>query len=118
MFISPPVDATVERSDGLVHPGEHIQVNVLNATRVPGASRKVMEFLRARGFDVVEIGNLSDSTLKSEVIDRVGDSLASRRVARALGVADSSTRRDVDPSLFLSATVIVGRDYRVLRPWN
>lgn len=118
VFIAPPVNAEVERQDDLVRKGAKIQVNVVNSSGAQRVARRTMDFLRARGFDVVEIGNAGEPVAMSTVIDRVNDSLSARKVAFALGIADSCVRRDENRKLFLDVTVVLGQDYESLKPWK
>ncbi len=118
VFIAPPVDAAVERQDDMVRAGQKIQVNVLNSASTKGLARRAMDYLRARGFDVVEIGNASAAQPHSAVIDRVNDSLSARKVAFALGIPDSCIRREENRELFLDVTVVIGDDYELLKPWR
>ena len=118
VFIAPPVDAAVERQDDMVRAGQKIQVNVLNSASTKGLARRVMDYLRARGFDVVEIGNAQAAQPHSAVIDRVNDSLSARKVAFALGIPDSCIRREENRDLFLDVTVVIGDDYELLKPWR
>ncbi len=118
VFIAPPVDAAVERQDDMVSAGQKIQVNVLNSASTKGLARRAMDYLRARGFDVVEIGNASAAQPRSAVIDRVNDSLSARKVAFALGIPDSCIRREENRELFLDVTVVIGDDYELLKPWR
>lgn len=118
VFIAPPMSSTVDRQDDLARKGARIQVNVLNSASGKGVARKTMDYLRARGFDVVEIGNAPAPARRSVVIDRVNDSLSAKKVAFALGIGDSCIRREENRSLFLDVTVIVGDDYESLKPWQ
>lgn len=118
MFIAPPVDAVVERQDDMVRKGQHIQVNVLNSASGKGLARRAMDFLRARGYDVVEIGNTPAPRRQSVVIDRVNDSVSAHKVAFALGIADSCVQTEVNREMFLDVTVILGDDYELLKPWR
>jgi hypothetical protein len=88
------------------------RVEVLNASGRAGMARAATDHLRGGGFDVVFFGNApagfaGDSTL---VIDRTGDDAVARAVARYLGVGTVTTVRDT--SLFVDATVVIGRDWR------
>lgn len=112
----PKVDPTVERRDMRVRSDEHIQVNVLNACGAEGVAKQVTEFLRAREFDVPEYGNAEHVQPTSRVIDRVGDSISALKVAYALGIPPEQVSTQIDSSLFLRATVVIGTDYRTLRP--
>jgi hypothetical protein len=90
-------------------PRERVRVEVLNGSGVPGLARDVTRDLRAAGFDVVHYGNAArsdqDSTL---VIDRIGNPSAAAAVAAALGVIRFETA--LDTTLYLEATVVLGRD--------
>jgi hypothetical protein len=115
-LLRPRVDATVERSDLFVRAGEHIQINVLNACGVDGMATKFTEFLRARRFDVPEYGTHEGRVRRSKVIDRIGDNVSAQKVAYALGIPTERIETDIDSSLYLRATVIIGEDYLTLRP--
>jgi hypothetical protein len=87
------------------------RVEVLNASGRPGLARAATDRLRGGGFDVVFFGNASgfdgDSTL---IIDRVGNETVARAAARYLGLGIIRTQRDT--TLFVDATIVVGRDWR------
>ncbi len=112
----PRVDATIERTDLYVKAGEHIQVNVVNACGASGLAMKFTEFLRARKFDVPEYSTSKTREPYSRVIDRVGDPVSAQKVAYALGIAEERIEVEIDSSLYLRATVIIGEDYKTLRP--
>ena len=112
-FVNPPVSPLTNEED----PRSVIQVEVVNASGRPGAGRKVMEFLRLRGFDVVEIGNDTARPRRSVVIDRVGDRTSARKVAQSLGVADSLITTDLDSMRFLQSSIIIGSDLDNLEPF-
>jgi hypothetical protein len=87
-----------------------IRVQVQNGCGVSGAGIKLASVLRrAGGFDVVDIGNADafdfDCTV---VVDRIGDGIAARAVARALG--DAPIVRQRQPDRPYAVTVIVGYD--------
>ncbi len=112
-FVNPPVSPLTNEED----PRSVIQVEVVNASGRPGAGRKVMEFLRLRGFDVVEIGNDTVRPRRSVVIDRVGDRTSARKVAQSLGIADSLITTDLDSMRFLQSSIIIGSDLDNLEPF-
>ncbi|KXK52220.1 MAG: LytR C-terminal domain-containing protein [Chlorobi bacterium] len=114
--IRPKVDSQVERTDMYVKAGEHIQVNVVNACGVNGVAVKFTEFLRARKFDVPEYGTEKTLERYSKVIDRIGDPVSARKIAYALGIPPERIETEIDSSLYLRATVIIGEDYLSLRP--
>jgi polyisoprenyl-teichoic acid--peptidoglycan teichoic acid transferase len=87
------------------------RIEVLNASGRSGLARAATDRLRGGGFDVVFFGNASgfsgDSTL---ILDRTGDDAVARAVARYLGMGVVRTQRDT--TLFVDATVVIGRDWR------
>jgi hypothetical protein len=87
------------------------RVEVLNASGRAGLARAATDRLRGGGYDVVFFGNASgfsgDTTL---IIDRTGNDAVARAVARYLGIGAVRTERDT--TLFVDATVVIGRDWR------
>jgi hypothetical protein len=114
--LRPRVDPTVERTDLFVKAGEHIQVNVINACGANGIATRFTEFLRARKFDVPETGTSKTHEPFSKVIDRIGDPVSASKVAYALGIPPEHIETDIDSTLYLRATVVIGGDYQSLRP--
>lgn len=112
----PVVNSQVERTDMYVKAGEHIQVNVVNACGVNGVALKFTEFLRARKFDVPEYGTEKTVERFSKVIDRIGDPVSAQKIAYALGIPSERIETEIDSSLYLRATVVIGEDYLTLRP--
>ncbi|NNK49376.1 MAG: LytR C-terminal domain-containing protein [Gemmatimonadetes bacterium] len=93
-------------------PADRISVEVLNGAGEAGAAALVTEALRDAGYDVKTFGNATsfayDETI---VIDRSARSGAARSVADALGV--DAVRAEPKPALYLDATIILGRDWRL-----
>ncbi len=121
-FFSSPNEAPVSAglSPGVAdEPIENpITVEVLNACGVQGLANEVTQFLRSKNFDVVNIDNYRggynlDRTL---VFDRVSlDSKNAARVASALGVSQKQIIPELEDSLQLKVTVLIGKDYKKLR---
>jgi LytR cell envelope-related transcriptional attenuator len=115
----PPVNPIIERSDDLVREGDQIQVNLLNGCGDQGVARRTMNYLRSAGFDVVEIDNYSRfSVQRSFVIDRVGDSVSAMKTAKILGIDDSLRVVRIDSTLYVRCSVVIGKDYRSLKPYQ
>lgn len=112
-MLNPPVIPYVE-TEG---PRMVIQVDVVNASNVRGAGRKTLEYLRERGFDVVELSTAPQAVDSSMVIDRLGDRTSALKVASVLGIADSMVISDLDSMLFVRASVVLGKDLRTLEPF-
>jgi hypothetical protein len=112
-LINPPVSPLVNEDD----PRSTIQVDVVNASGRQGAGRHTLEFLRERGFDVVEISSTGDRPKHSQVIDRMGDKVSARKIANALGIADTLIVTEIDSMRFVRATIMLGSDIDKLEPF-
>ncbi|MFH0992375.1 MAG: LytR C-terminal domain-containing protein [bacterium] len=94
-----------------------IQLDVLNGTGIPKLGQKFTDYLRARGFDVVEMGNFREKNVaQTHVLDRSGNLAAAEQVAAALGIPKERVGQMIDRNLYIDVTVIVGKDYRSLIP--
>lgn len=114
-FIAPPVDPT--RGPG--NPGRVIQLDLLNGCGVAGAASNVTRYLRARGFDVVEVKNYRTFDVRySLVIDRSGNRELARKVAYALGIEDKNVIQQISPDYFVDVSVVLGKDYASLKPYQ
>lgn len=99
--------------------GAIIQVEVRNGAGVDDLAAETTRYLRNRGFDVVDVGNYkSFDQQRSVVIDRVGDLEAAKKVAEALGLSSDRVRQEIRRQYYLDASVIIGRDYKELRPFQ
>jgi hypothetical protein len=87
-----------------------IRVQVLNGTTTRGLARRATAVLRDRGFDVVDMGTISDSRDTTLVLDLSGHPDWAKRVARALGPARIETRSD--SSRYLDIAVVLGASWR------
>jgi calcineurin-like phosphoesterase len=118
-IITPPVETELDLDTQPTNEIEQvIQVNVLNACGKAGLARNIQNFLMERGYDVVSIGNYDQELDNSIVIDRLGDMSSANKVAYALGVDETSITSGIDSTMFVRATVIVGKDYLQLKPFN
>jgi hypothetical protein len=112
-FLRPPVDT--ERQGPST--GGVIQIDVLNGCGVSGAATSVRDYLRARGFDVVEMRNYKSFDVEeSLVVDRTGAIGNAEKVAYALGINTSRIIQQINPDYYVDVSVVVGRDYRSLKP--
>lgn len=100
-------------------PPKVIQLDVLNGCGAKGVAGKMTAFLRANGFDVVEMKNYKTMTVpRTLVIDRIGDLTSARRVATALGVPESNIIQQINQDYFVDVSVIIGHDYGALHLTN
>lgn len=117
-FLTPRIDPTRENNPGQLV-GRILQVEVRNGCGVAGVAGTMTKYLRRHGFDVVEVGNYAAfDEPRSLVIDRVGDLEAAKKIAQAIGIEDAYIRQEVRPELYLDATVVIGKDYATLRPFQ
>ncbi len=98
--------------------GTALQVEVQNACGESGIAEVVAAHLRNARFDVPSYGNASEEEPFSLVLDRTGDIEAARRVAKALDIPEERVIRRIDSTRFVEATVLLGHDYRKLRPFQ
>ncbi len=89
---------------------DRIKVQVLNATTTRGLARRAAQFLRDRGFDVVEMGNAPGPQDSTIVLDRSNHPAWAKRIADAMGGARVESRPD--SSRYLDATVLLGARWR------
>ena len=105
-----PVGTGVRAADPYTARPGQVRVEVLNGAGTTGLARDATYRLRGDGFDVVFFGNADHFQHdRSVIIDRVGTPERARAVAAALGV--DSVVTDVDSSLMLEVTVILGDDW-------
>ena len=115
IFLDPPVEPETVIA-GKTHT---IQLDVLNGSGVPKLSQRFTDYLRARGFDVVEMGNYKDSKVENtRVIDRAGHLEAAQQVAEALGVPKTAVVQQIDRNAYLDVSVVIGKDFRLLKPFK
>lgn len=118
VFIHKHIENEIDDGVSRETPSEVIQINILNSTIVQGIADRARDYMRERGFDVVEIGNYSSIMPRSIVIDRVGDFASALKVAKALGISDSLVFTKKDSTLFLRVSIILGTDYNKLKSFR
>ncbi len=99
-------------------PNLTIQLDVQNGTNENGVATKFTEYLRKNGVDVVEIGNYKSKDVeRTLVIDRVGDKNKAKKVAQTLGVSEKNIIQQMNNTLYLDVTVVIGKDFNQLKPY-
>jgi len=95
-----------------------IQLDVQNGTRENGVASKLTEYLRKNGMDVVEMGNFKSKDVeRTTIIDRTGDKNKALKVAQVLGLDSRNVIQQLNSSLYLDVTVIIGNDFNELKPF-
>jgi len=90
--------------------GQRIRVQVLNTTKTRGLARRATRLLRDRGFDVVDIGNVSPTIDTTIVLDLSGHPAWADAAAKVM--APARTRARTDSSRYLDVTVLIGSSWR------
>lgn len=98
-------------------PNLSIQINIMNATGENRIGARFRDYLKQKGFDVVDMGNYKTELEKSMVLDLCGDINKAKRVADALGVSQRNVVTQLDKTKFIDATVLIGKDYTELKPY-
>ncbi len=100
-------------------PVQIIQLDVRNGTGINGVAAVFSDYLRKSGFDVVEMGNYkSQDVNKTLILSRKEDLTNSEKIAGVLGVNKKYVIQQINPSLFLDATVVIGKDFKELKPFT
>lgn len=100
-------------------PNLSIQLDVQNGTTENGVASEFTEYLRANNIDVVEMGNYKTQDIeKTIIIDRSGDLNKAKKVAFTLGVNQRNIIQQLNNSLFLDITVVIGKDFNDLKPYQ
>jgi hypothetical protein len=115
-LLRPPVQ-TQRAGTAPAAAGTPIQLDVLNGCGTPGAAVQFTSYLRARGYDVVEVRNYKTFDVnESMVVDRVGNMQNAERIAYALGVRKENILQQMNPDYYVDVSVVIGRDYHALKP--
>jgi len=97
--------------------GETIQLDVMNGCGIEGAAQVVTSYLRARGYDVVEMKNYRTFDVQhSLIVDRRGNRKTAEQVAYALGVRKENIVSQLNQDYYVDVSVVVGRDFKSLKP--
>jgi LCP family protein required for cell wall assembly len=88
----------------------NVHVGVENGSGTPGAASAMADFLRQRGFDVIETGNAPTFNHPTTIIETADQKVAGE-VAKALPV--KNPRINVGPVSGVDVMVVVGRDYSI-----
>ncbi len=99
--------------------GRHLDVEVLDGVGNTKIAQRTTDFLRAQGYDVVEMKKNIDGVVdRSYVLDRSGDFDAAKKVAAAIGIPLNKVFQKIDRNLYLDVTVIVGKDFAKLKAFQ
>jgi hypothetical protein len=114
-----------------IEPGQ-IRLEIINASGIDKQGRATMEFLRKIGFDVYGIRTAQKEIEKTTIVDRVDSSMKNAKAAAKLLAKKKKVvffmpwykeimpviALDIDSTLYLEATIILGKDYQQFIPKN
>ncbi len=113
LTVAPTLDAT---RDGDPQ-GKAIQVDVINGCGAAKAGTQCTQYLRSRGYDVVEVRNYHRFDVRTSlVIARTSNIRNAEKVATALGIPSTRIIQQLNPDLFVDVSVLIGHDVQSLKP--
>lgn len=116
-FIHPPALSRRADLEAPTRVEQQIQISVRNECGADGVAMDFTNFLRRRGFDVVETTNGSVFNRPvTTVVDAAGNFENALRVAEALGVKNQNVIIKPDPHAYVDVVVLIGKDYSKLKP--
>lgn len=116
---SAPAEVTEEKQPAIEPVQRNLQVEVLNGCGAGGIASRVTQYLRREKVDVVNIGNHSNFNVKKTVLwKRTDKAEAAPKIAELLGVSSDRIDSKIDPNLQLDVTIILGSDYKSLKPFK
>lgn len=108
-----------ESSENLEFYNNAPEVEVLDAVGNMKAAQFITNYIRSKGFDVVELKKNSEGIEdKSFIIDRSGKFDDAKRLALELGILENKVFQILDPKLYLDITVVIGKDFRNLKAFQ
>jgi hypothetical protein len=100
-------------------PNLSIQIDVQNGTGENRIGAIFRDFLKKKGYDVVDLGNYKTGDVATSIVlDRTGDIKKAQRIAEVLGIGQKNISQQINKDRYLDATVIIGKDYNELKPYT
>jgi hypothetical protein len=97
--------------------GRPIQVDVINGSGAAKIGSRYTQYLRSRGYDVVEVRTYHRSDIaQSIVVARTSNPKNAEKVATALGIDPARIIQEVSPEYFVDVSVLIGKDFPSLKP--
>ena len=114
-------DQTASTIEEIEYPGaiEIHQVEIRNGVGISGVAEQMRTYLRAKGYDVVGVGNHESFDVEQTIIvDRIGNLSIARQVATSLGLPMDRIRQELRNEFQLDVSVILGKDYGIIPPFT
>jgi len=97
--------------------GKAIQVDVVNGCGTAKVGTRFTQYLRDRGYDVVEVRNYHRFDVRHTiVVARTSNRRNAEKVAIALGIEASHIVQQINPDYFVDVSVLIGIDHQSLKP--
>jgi hypothetical protein len=93
------------------------QIDVQNGCGVEDVAFQIVQFLRMKGFDVIDYGNYETTVKESFIIDHIGKPDTARLIARVLGINEDKIVISKSKH-YNEFTVVIGLDYIMLKPFK
>lgn len=112
-----------------IEPGQ-IRLDVINASGIDKQGKRATDYLRKIGFDVYGVRTADKEIEKTTIVDRLDNNMNNARTAAKLLAKKKKVvffmpwykeimpvvACDIDSTLYLEATVILGKDYQQFIP--
>jgi hypothetical protein len=96
-----------------------LQINVLNGCGINGVGTTMTKYSRKFGYDVVEMGNYKSFDVEqSIIIDRSGKMNEALELASLIGIHKKNVVQQFSNDQLVFASIVIGKDYKSLKPWN
>lgn len=96
-----------------------VQVEILNGCGVDGLAERLTRYLRKYDIDVVSRGNYRHFEVPaSRIVDRVNNAERIDPLGKLLGIASNKIVVEENVNLQLDATIVLGLDYKSLKPFK
>ncbi len=93
------------------------QIDVQNGCGVEDVAFQIVQYLRVKGFDVIDYGNYGTTVKESFIIDHIGKPDTARLIAKALGIDEGKIVVSKSKH-YNEFTVVIGMDYIMLKPFK
>ncbi|GEM_PF-589431 len=111
------IEQTTEQKSGPQPLTKIVQVDIQNGSGEKGIASRFTNFLRARGYDVVEAKNYKVSNVpRTLIVDRLGNIQTAHDLAEHIGVADTNIIQQLNPDYFVDVSIVIGQDCYELLP--
>jgi len=113
-----------EKPEKLQPVAQKLQIEILNGCGVNGIARRATNFSRNHDLDVVSMGNYRKENRdyfkvqETQVIGWIEDRHAIEKIAGIFGISKSNISMKKDRNKQLAASVVLGADYKKLKPFK